>query len=259
MIAGSAIGLLSRARAHYLQPMRRRLSGLCWILAAAALVGGCTHASVQTPTRAPSRTVDYAAMETAIDEQISSGSATLDSIQGVLVSVDGQTVIANYQTGLLPPRPAARVVGDQECGGRVCSICNIAISDGLIENLDQTLSQLLPKYRKEMERSVSAITLRQLMSMTAGIDEGDRSTETVKDFYARRGDFVKHVLHSDLISLIRVPSSTTRTPAAISSSQFSRLRCSATAATSQCWTMPGRRSSIRWGSTRGLLTSSRPG
>jgi CubicO group peptidase (beta-lactamase class C family) len=80
------------------------------------------------------------------------------------------------------------------------TLIGIAISDGLIENLDQTLSQLLPKYRKEMEPAVSAITLRQLMSMTAGIDDQNLSAETVKDFYAKRSDYVKHVLRSDLIA-----------------------------------------------------------
>ena len=127
MIAGSAIVLLSRARAHYLQPMRRRLSGLCWISAAAALVGGCTHASVQTPTRAPSRTVDYAAMETAIDDKISSGSATLDSIQGVLVSVDGQTVIANYRNGFAAAKTEHVWSVTKSV---VATLIAIAISDG---------------------------------------------------------------------------------------------------------------------------------
>jgi CubicO group peptidase (beta-lactamase class C family) len=82
----------------------------------------------------------------------------------------------------------------------VATLIGIAISDGLIENLDQPLSQLLPEYRKEMGSAVSAITLRQLMSMTAGIDDQDPSAETVKDFYAKRGDYVKHVLRSDLIA-----------------------------------------------------------
>jgi CubicO group peptidase (beta-lactamase class C family) len=47
---------------------------------------------------------------------------------------------------------------------------------------------------------VSTITLRQLMSMTAGIDDQDLSAETVKDFYAKRRDYVKYVLGSDLIA-----------------------------------------------------------
>jgi hypothetical protein len=79
--------------------MRRRLSGLCSILAVAALVGGCTQAPVSTPSPVPSRTVDYAAMEASIEDKISSGSATLDAVQGVLVSADGQTVIAHYRNG----------------------------------------------------------------------------------------------------------------------------------------------------------------
>jgi hypothetical protein len=71
--------------------MRHRLSSLCWILFVAALIGGCT----QTPTPTPSRIVDYAAMETAIEDKISSGSLNLSTINAVLVSVGGETKLAH--------------------------------------------------------------------------------------------------------------------------------------------------------------------
>jgi CubicO group peptidase (beta-lactamase class C family) len=150
----------------------------------------------RTPSSAKAA-ADYAAMETAIEDKISSGSVTLDSIQGVLVSVDGQTMIAHYRNGF----SAANTEHVWSVTKSVVStLIGIAIADGLIENLDQTLSQLLPKYRKQMDPAVSAITLRQLMSMTAGIDDQNLPAETVKDFYAKRSDHVKYVLRSDLIA-----------------------------------------------------------
>lgn len=46
----------------------------------------------------PSPTVDYAAMETAIEDKISSGSLSLSTINAVLVSVGGETKVANDLT-----------------------------------------------------------------------------------------------------------------------------------------------------------------
>jgi hypothetical protein len=50
------------------------------------------------PSPSPSRTVDYAAMETAIEDKISSGSLSLSTINAVLVSVGGETKVANDLT-----------------------------------------------------------------------------------------------------------------------------------------------------------------
>ena len=82
--------------------MRRRLSKLCWILVLAALVGGCTQPTTPTRSPSPSRTVDYAAMETAIEDKISSGSLRLSTINAVLVSVGGETKVAHYRNGSRP-------------------------------------------------------------------------------------------------------------------------------------------------------------
>jgi len=82
--------------------VRRRLSKLCWILVLAALVGGCTQPTTPTRSPSPSRTVDYAAMETAIEDKISSGSLRLSTINAVLVSVGGETKVAHYRNGSRP-------------------------------------------------------------------------------------------------------------------------------------------------------------
>jgi hypothetical protein len=43
------------------------------------------------------RSVDYQALEAAIENRISSGSAALDNVRAVLVSVDGEIKIAHYR------------------------------------------------------------------------------------------------------------------------------------------------------------------
>jgi CubicO group peptidase (beta-lactamase class C family) len=218
--------------------MRRRSLVLCCVLVLATLVGGCTKASPPSraapddqhdrrtlrpilaglvaawlmsfsactaslpisPTPTPSstsRTVDYAEIDAGIEDKISSGSATLDSVQGVLVSVDGQTVIAHYRNGFDAAKTEHMWSVTKSV---VATLIGIAISDGLIESLDQTLAQLLPQYRKVMAPGVSAITLRQLMSMTGGVDEKDPSAATVQDLYAKKGDLVKYILRSRLIA-----------------------------------------------------------
>jgi CubicO group peptidase (beta-lactamase class C family) len=112
--------------------MRRRLFGLCWILVVAVWVGGCTQASIPTPSPSPSHTVDYAAIETVIEDKIGSGSATLDSIQGVFVSVDGKTVIGHYRNGFSATRTEHVWSVTKSV---VAILIGIAIADGKIVNL----------------------------------------------------------------------------------------------------------------------------
>jgi CubicO group peptidase (beta-lactamase class C family) len=47
-------------------------------------------------------------------------------------------------------------------------LIDIAVSEGLIRDLQQSLSQLLPQYQRIMKPSVAKATLQQLMSMTGG-------------------------------------------------------------------------------------------
>ena len=68
--AGIGISGGDGEKRRYGQPVRRRLSRMCWILVLVALVAGCTQASTLTRSPSPSRAVDYAAMETAIEDEI---------------------------------------------------------------------------------------------------------------------------------------------------------------------------------------------
>ena len=175
------------------KPERRRLSKLCWILVVAALVGGCTQASTLTRSPSPSRTVDYAAIETAIEDKISSGSLSLSSIDTVLVSVGGETKLAHYRNGS-KPEDALHVWSVTK--SVVSALIGIAIDEKIISGLDATLLELLPRYQKYLTAEEKSITLRQLMSMTAGFppDEATVPAHTVEHVFEQRTDPIPQIL-----------------------------------------------------------------
>jgi CubicO group peptidase (beta-lactamase class C family) len=140
------------------------------LIALSALLGliACTAPPTSEPAadRAAARAVvDYAAMETAIEEKINSGSLTMSTIDAVLVSVDGETKVARYRNGS-KPEDAVHVYSVTK--SVASALIGIAIEEQIISGLDATLPELLPRYKKYLTAEEKPITLRQLMSMTAG-------------------------------------------------------------------------------------------
>jgi CubicO group peptidase (beta-lactamase class C family) len=137
-----------------------------------AAVVGCSPAATQPsptspPTPASKPSIDYVALEAVIEKAITTGPVTLDKVQAVLVSVDGETKIAHYRHGF---------TGDDY--GHVFSVTKsvlsiligIAIADGLIADIDQPLSALLPEGREAMRGHTAKVTLRHLMTMSGGFN-----------------------------------------------------------------------------------------
>ena len=131
-------------------------------LARAALLSEPANRLTPSPTKAA---VDYAAMETTIENKISSGSLGLSTINAVLVSVDGETKVAHYRNGS-KPEDALHVVSVTK--SVASALIGIAIGEKIISGLDATLPELLPRYGKYLTAEEKSITLRQLMSMTSG-------------------------------------------------------------------------------------------
>ena len=101
--------------------------------------GGLSRRS--RPSRPP---IDYAALEMAMERAIATGPATLDNIRAVLINVDDETKIAYYRHGFTGD--------DHEHVWSVTksvhsTLIGIAIADGLIADLDQPLSALLPEHQ----------------------------------------------------------------------------------------------------------------
>ena len=144
----------------------------------------------------PSRTVDYAAMETAIEDKISSGSLSLSTINAVLVSVGGETKVAHYRNGS-KPEDALHVWSVTK--SVVSALIGIAIDEKIISGLDATLPELLPRYQKYLSAEEKSITLRQLMSMTAGFPPDDPAPfENIHSVFEQRTDPIPMILKDGL-------------------------------------------------------------
>lgn len=135
-------------------------------------VVGCSPAApppspTSPPTPANTSTIDYVTLEAEIEKAITTGPVTLDKVRAVLVNVDGETRIAHYRHGFT-----------EDDHGHVFSVTKsvlsiligIAIGDGLIADIDQPLSALLPKHREAMSGDTAKVTLRHLMTMSGGFN-----------------------------------------------------------------------------------------
>ena len=111
---------------------------------------------------------DFAVIESEVEKQISHGAPELAAVRAVVVSVNGDTVIEHYRDS-----DASEYAHVWSVTKSVMSILiGIALDEGHLTSLDQTLAELLPRYRPEMTDQVAAITLRQLLTHTSGLPGG---------------------------------------------------------------------------------------
>jgi CubicO group peptidase (beta-lactamase class C family) len=173
------------------RPGRGLLLALVLLL---AVFASCSSPAEHRPTPSSAKAaVDYAAIETAIENKISSGSLGLSTIDAVLVSVDGERKIAHYRNGS-NPEDALHVWSVTK--SVVSALIGIAIDEKIISGLDATLLELLPRYQKYLTAEEKSITLRQLMSMTAGFppDETTVPAHTVDHVFEQRTDPIPQIL-----------------------------------------------------------------
>ncbi len=163
--------------------MRRRPTSLLLLLAMVLAFGACTSATREAP---PSSTApDYAELAEEIDDFLASPGH--DTVQAVRVSVDGQTVVERYRGDNADQQLHVWSVTKSF----LATLVGIAVADGLIDDLDHTLAQLLPRHRSAMDAKVATVTLRQLLTMTAGFPEG-----LSLDRFGSDPDFVKSLLRT---------------------------------------------------------------
>jgi CubicO group peptidase (beta-lactamase class C family) len=167
-----------------------RWGSLLALLALLAVLASCSPPAEPRPTPDPANAaVDYPAMETVIEDKIGSGSLALSTIDAVLVSVDGETKLAHYRNGS-QPEDALHVWSVTK--SVVSALIGIAIDEKIISGLDATLPELLPRYQKYLTAEEKSITLRQLMSMTAGFP--DEVVEKVDSVFEHRTDPIPAIL-----------------------------------------------------------------
>ena len=158
------------------------LRSLLALLMVLTVLASCSSpAESRSAPRPAQAAVDYAAVEIAIEDKISSGSLSLSTIDAVLVSVDGETKVAHYRNGS-KPEEALHVYSVTK--SVASALIGIAIEEKIISGLDATLPELLPRYQRYLTAEEKSVTLRQLMSMTAGFPS-DQSAEIDKVFEQR--------------------------------------------------------------------------
>jgi CubicO group peptidase (beta-lactamase class C family) len=154
-----------------------------------AALAGCSRGAGPGPTSPP---VDYQALQQAVEQHISTGAVSLDNVRGVLVSVDGETRVSHYRQD---STPADTTHVWSVTKSVVSTLVGIALSEGLIGSLEQPLAELLPEHRRVMPPDVTTVTLRELMTMSAGFCR-DPDLGRARRLFASRGDLVAHLLQN---------------------------------------------------------------
>ena len=96
-------------------------------------------------------------------------------IRGIVVTVDGEPAAAQYgQSG------GPTVTGNtySVTNSVLSMLVGIAIGEGSIAGVDQTLGQMLPTYLPVMAPGVADLTLKQLLTKTGGILGDDSNADT---------------------------------------------------------------------------------
>jgi CubicO group peptidase (beta-lactamase class C family) len=106
-----------------------------------------------------------AEVENRIQEFLDAGSGAFDRVRAILVSVAGRPVVERYY------HSSAATTGNvfSVTKSVMSMLIGIAIDERKLGGVDQTLVELLPAYAATMPSAVKAVTLRQVLTMTAGL------------------------------------------------------------------------------------------
>jgi CubicO group peptidase (beta-lactamase class C family) len=88
-------------------------------------------------------------------------------LRAAVVEIDGRAVFEEYYGG-----SSAADTNDVHSVTKsvMSTLVGIALDEGAIGSVGQTLGELLPDHATDMKPAVAAITLRQLLTMTAGLE-----------------------------------------------------------------------------------------
>lgn len=145
--------------------MRRR--GLVTLALVAAALAGCSSAG-------PAPDDVAAAVGPAVEEHVTAVDPD-EKVRAVLVRHGGEPVVDRY-TGTTADDYWDTMSVTKSV---VSTLVGIAIADGHIEGVDQTLGDLLPSRASEMSEETAAVTLHELLTHTGGFagEEGALGSE----------------------------------------------------------------------------------
>ena len=141
--------------------------------------------------------MNYRQLGESIEKAIASGSVALDTIGAVLINADGQTVLTHYRNGRKPEKTLHVYSVTKSV---LSALIGIALDEKLIKDLDSPLGELLPRHRVAMTGDMARVTLRQLMTMSAGFPEDDSIPPLFGEAIRQDGDAVTFILKHGLAS-----------------------------------------------------------
>jgi CubicO group peptidase (beta-lactamase class C family) len=147
---------------------RRTRAAVTVLVAMLCMVAGCTALPEQQPEATHSASPSPIELERAIGDYIANGSVALGTINSVVVEIDGIRQLELYRNGG-GPNHYSHVWSVTK--SVVSTLVGIAIAEGKISSLDATLPELLPDNAAQMSPDQRSITLRQVLTMSAGFSD----------------------------------------------------------------------------------------
>jgi CubicO group peptidase (beta-lactamase class C family) len=114
-----------------------------------------------------------------------------------VINADGQTVLTDYRNGRKPDQTLHVYSVTKSV---LSALIGIALDEQLIKDLDLPLAKLLPRHRAQMTGDLARVTLRQLMTMSAGFPDDDSTPSLFGDVIRQDGDAVTFILKRGLVS-----------------------------------------------------------
>lgn len=181
---------------------RRRPWRFLLVVVLALMVAACSASRVgqldpSPATEDSAAPPDYRLLGESIEEAIVSGSVALDTIGAVLINADGQTVLTHYRNGRKPGKTLHVFSVTKSV---LSALIGIALDEKLIKDLDSPLGELLPRHRAQMSGDMARVTLRQLMTMSAGFPDDELDPSLFRDVIQQNGDAVAFILKRGLVS-----------------------------------------------------------
>ena len=146
------------------------LVGLSGCTGSGAQVAGATEGSAISPaagsTAAGSSTDVATEVARQVNEYLDAQGPYADPVQSVLADVDGRELVAYYGENSGPDVAHNAYSVTKSV---MSMLVGVAIGEGLIGSVDQTVAELLPAHVPTMAPGVGAVTLGQLLTMTGGV------------------------------------------------------------------------------------------
>ena len=136
---------------------------LGFVLVLMVLVTGCTPGPA-VPTTSPSAPSPTQDLGTAIDEYLGRAPTIHGRTRAILVSHRGRLVFERYFDSAVDEHAEVRSVTKSV----MATLVGAALQGGRLPSLDAENGDLLPPHRAVMDRRTERITLRQLLTQTAG-------------------------------------------------------------------------------------------